>query len=122
MAKVSTKSFTSAGFKRNFVDVSVDILVAVFVDNVLHVNIPSVILIVLSSKLHRVPITFPDILNDVVVTKDGDKIKIDVPAIIFDANQATFDAQPINIKRQNKKVLDNVAKILVEYKDYKANG
>ncbi|MBR4011822.1 MAG: OmpA family protein [Spirochaetaceae bacterium] len=54
-----------------------------------------------------------------VVTKDGDKIKIDVPAIIFDANQATFDAQPINIKRQNKKVLDNVAKILVEYKDYK---
>ena len=54
-----------------------------------------------------------------IVTKDGDKIKIDVPAIIFDANQATFDAQPINIKRQNKKVLDNVAKILVEYKDYK---
>lgn len=54
-----------------------------------------------------------------VVTKDGDKIKIDVPAIIFDANKATFDAQPINIKRQNKKVLDNVAKILVEYKDYK---
>ena len=54
-----------------------------------------------------------------IVTKDGDKIKIDVPAIIFDANKATFDAQPINIKRQNKKVLDNVAKILVEYKDYK---
>ena len=47
-----------------------------------------------------------------VVTKDGDKIKIDVPAIIFDANQATFDAQPINIKRQNKKVLDTVAKLL----------
>lgn len=54
-----------------------------------------------------------------VVTKDGDKIKIDVPAIIFDANKATFDEQPLNIKRQNKKVLDNVAKILVEYKDYK---
>lgn len=56
---------------------------------------------------------------DAVVTKDGNKIKIDVPAIIFDANLATFDDQPINIKRQNKKVLDNVAKILVEYKDYK---
>ena len=54
-----------------------------------------------------------------VVTKDGDKIKIDVPSIIFDANKATFDEQPLNIKRQNKKVLDNVAKILVEYKDYK---
>lgn len=49
---------------------------------------------------------------NVGVTKDGDKIKIDVPAIIFDPNLNTFDDQPIAIKRQNKKVLDTVAKLL----------
>ena len=42
---------------------------------------------------------------NVGVTKDGDKIKID-------PNLNTFDDQPIAIKRQNKKVLDTVAKLL----------
>lgn len=55
---------------------------------------------------------------DVAVTQDGDRIKIDVPAIIFDPNLNTFDEQPIAIKRQNKKVLDTVAKLLKEYKEY----
>lgn len=57
---------------------------------------------------------------EVGITKDGNRIKIDVPAIIFDPNLETFDDQPIVIKRQNKKVLDTVAKLLksVEYKEY----
>ena len=56
---------------------------------------------------------------DIAITKDGNKIKIDVPAIVFDPNLTTFEEQPINIKRQNKKVLDTVANLLNEYEEYK---
>ncbi len=58
---------------------------------------------------------------DIAVTKDGNKIKIDVPAIVFDPNLTTFEEQPINIKRQNKKVLDTVANLLKEYEEYKVS-
>ena len=53
---------------------------------------------------------------DVGITQDGNRIKIDVPAIIFDANAATYDSQSIAVIRQNKKVLDTVAKLLKDAK------
>lgn len=49
---------------------------------------------------------------DVGITEDGNRIKIDVPAIVFDPNSSEYKDQSIEIKRQNKKVLDTVANLL----------
>ena len=46
---------------------------------------------------------------------------IQKPFIVFDPNLTTFEEQPINIKRQNKTVLDTVANLLKEYEEYKVS-
>ncbi|ULQ60784.1 gliding motility-associated C-terminal domain-containing protein [Brucepastera parasyntrophica] len=56
---------------------------------------------------------------DVLVIRDGDKLKIAVPSIIFRANAADFNGLDQAIVDKNTQVLRRVAEILNKFKDYK---
>ncbi len=56
---------------------------------------------------------------DVLVMKDGDRLKIKVPSIVFRANYADFvDLDAATIER-NAKVIKRIAQILNRFKDYR---
>jgi len=56
---------------------------------------------------------------DVLVIRDGDRLKIKVPSIVFRANFADFkDLSPETIDRNNQ-VLKRIAEILNRFKEYK---
>ncbi|MDR3325189.1 MAG: OmpA family protein [Spirochaetaceae bacterium] len=64
---------------------------------------------------------------DVLIIRDGDKLRMRVPAIIFRANNADFVADTVDKKRgldqatrdNNDRVLSRVAEILQKFPDYK---
>lgn len=56
---------------------------------------------------------------DVLVIRDGDKLKIAVPSIIFRKNAADFDGLEKNVVDRNTKVLTRIAEILNKFPEYK---
>ncbi|WP_407400039.1 FlgD immunoglobulin-like domain containing protein [Treponema sp.] len=77
--------------------------------------------------------TFKGVINvDVLIIQDGDKLKMQIPSIIFRANAADFGVQKLdakgNVKEKgitqaqadnNQRILKRVAEILNKFKDYK---
>ncbi|MDR2094393.1 MAG: OmpA family protein [Treponema sp.] len=56
---------------------------------------------------------------DVLVIRDGDRLRIQVPSIIFRQNAADFETLPIATVANNLRVLRRIAEILNKFKDYK---
>lgn len=56
---------------------------------------------------------------DVLVIRDGDKLKIAVPSIIFRENAADFNGLDPAVVDKNAAVLRRIAEILNKFKDYK---
>jgi flagellar hook assembly protein FlgD len=56
---------------------------------------------------------------DVLVIRDGDKLKIAVPSIQFRSNEADFIGLPPAIVATNNRVLTRVAQILNKFRDYR---
>lgn len=77
--------------------------------------------------------TYKGVINvDVLIIQDGDKLKMQIPSIIFRANAADFGVQKLdakgNVKEKgitqaqadnNQRILKRVAEILNKFKDYK---
>nr|WP_318710603.1 FlgD immunoglobulin-like domain containing protein [uncultured Treponema sp.] len=77
--------------------------------------------------------TYKGLINvDVLIVQDGDKLKMQIPSIIFRANAADFGVQKLdakgNVKEKgitqsqadnNQRILKRVAEILNKFKDYK---
>lgn len=56
---------------------------------------------------------------DVLVIRDGDKLKIAVPSIIFRENAADFNGLASDVVEKNVLVLRRIAEILNKFRDYK---
>jgi outer membrane protein OmpA-like peptidoglycan-associated protein len=56
---------------------------------------------------------------DVLVIRDGDRLRIQVPSIIFRENAADFDSLPGATVDNNLRVLRRIAEILNKFRDYK---
>jgi outer membrane protein OmpA-like peptidoglycan-associated protein/flagellar hook assembly protein FlgD len=56
---------------------------------------------------------------DVLVIRDGDRLKIQVPSIIFRENAADFNSLQSGVVDNNLRVLRRVAEILNKFKDYR---
>jgi len=56
---------------------------------------------------------------DVLVIRDGDRLKIQVPSIVFRENAADFNGIPADRAENNIRVLRRVAEILNRFRDYK---
>lgn len=77
--------------------------------------------------------TFKGVINvDVLIIQDGDKLKMQIPSIIFRANAADFGIQKLDANgnviekgitkaqaENNQRILKRVAEILNKFKDYK---
>jgi outer membrane protein OmpA-like peptidoglycan-associated protein len=59
------------------------------------------------------------ISTDVLVIREGDMLKIQVPSITFRANAADFDGLPAERIETNTRVLRRIAEILNRFRDYK---
>ncbi|MDR2070463.1 MAG: gliding motility-associated C-terminal domain-containing protein, partial [Treponema sp.] len=56
---------------------------------------------------------------DVLVIRDGDRLKIQVPSIIFRANAADFNGLAPEIGDNNNRILSRLAEILNKFRDYR---
>jgi flagellar hook assembly protein FlgD/outer membrane protein OmpA-like peptidoglycan-associated protein len=56
---------------------------------------------------------------DVMVIRDGNRLKIAVPSIIFRANAADFNDLSQSISDNNNRILRRIAEILNKFRDYK---
>ncbi len=56
---------------------------------------------------------------DVLVIRDGDRLKIKIPSIVFRANYADFVGLSSDIVARNEKVVARVAQILNKFPDYR---
>ena len=56
---------------------------------------------------------------DVLVIRDGDRLKIRVPSIVFRANHADFIGLDSEIVARNEKVVTRIAQILGKFPDYR---
>jgi outer membrane protein OmpA-like peptidoglycan-associated protein/flagellar hook assembly protein FlgD len=55
---------------------------------------------------------------DVLVIRDGDRLKIKVPSIVFRANGADFNGLDADTVANNTKVIKRIAQILNKFRDY----
>jgi flagellar hook assembly protein FlgD len=56
---------------------------------------------------------------DVLVIRDGDRLKIQVPSIVFRANAADFNGLPQAQVDNNNRILRRIAQILNKFRDYR---
>jgi flagellar hook assembly protein FlgD/flagellar motor protein MotB len=56
---------------------------------------------------------------DVLVIRDGDLLRMQVPSIVFRANEADFIGLPADVVENNNRILRRVAEILNKFRDYK---
>ena len=56
---------------------------------------------------------------DVLVIRDGDRLRIQIPSIVFRENAADFNGIPIDRLNNNLRVLKRLAEILNKFRDYK---
>lgn len=55
---------------------------------------------------------------DVLVIRDGDKLKIQIASIVFEPNSARFSERDAETAEKNRFVLDRIAEILSKYRTY----
>ena len=56
---------------------------------------------------------------DVLVIRDGDRLRIQVPSIVFRENASDFNGIPVDRADNNIRVLRRIAEILNKFRDYK---
>ena len=56
---------------------------------------------------------------DVLVIRDGDRLRIQVPSIVFRENAADFNGIPDDRVNNNRRVLRRIAEILNKFRDYR---
>jgi len=56
---------------------------------------------------------------DVLVIRDGDRLKIQIPSIVFRANFADFEGLGKDVVDNNNRILRRIAQILNKFRDYK---
>jgi flagellar hook assembly protein FlgD len=56
---------------------------------------------------------------DVLVLRDGNNLKIQVPSIVFRANEADFIGLPPEVVENNNRILRRIAEILNKFRDYR---
>jgi outer membrane protein OmpA-like peptidoglycan-associated protein/flagellar hook assembly protein FlgD len=56
---------------------------------------------------------------DVLVIRDGDALRIQVPSIVFRANAADFNGLPAETVANNYRILARIAQILNKFRDYR---
>jgi len=56
---------------------------------------------------------------DVLVIRDGDRLKIQIPSIVFRPNFADFEGLPKEVVDNNTRILRRIAQILNKFRDYK---
>jgi outer membrane protein OmpA-like peptidoglycan-associated protein/flagellar hook assembly protein FlgD len=56
---------------------------------------------------------------DVLVIRDGDRLKIQIPSIVFRANFADFNGLGKDVVDNNNRILRRIAQILNKFRDYK---
>jgi outer membrane protein OmpA-like peptidoglycan-associated protein len=56
---------------------------------------------------------------DVLVIRDGDRLRIQVPSIIFRENADDFNGLPTETQANNTRVLRRIAEILNKFRDYR---
>jgi flagellar hook assembly protein FlgD/flagellar motor protein MotB len=56
---------------------------------------------------------------DVLVIRDGDRLKIQVPSIVFRANEADFIGLAPEVVENNYRILRRIAEILNKFRDYR---
>jgi outer membrane protein OmpA-like peptidoglycan-associated protein len=56
---------------------------------------------------------------DVLVIRDGDRLRIQVPSIVFRENAADFNGIPDDRLTNNRRVLRRIAEILNKFRDYR---
>jgi len=56
---------------------------------------------------------------DVLVIRDGDRLKIQIPSIVFRPNFADFDGLSKDVVDNNTRILRRIAQILNKFRDYK---
>jgi flagellar hook assembly protein FlgD len=56
---------------------------------------------------------------DVLVIRDGNNLKIQVPSIVFRANEADFIGLPPEVVENNYRILRRIAEILNKFRDYR---
>jgi len=56
---------------------------------------------------------------DVLVIRDGDRLKIQIPSIVFRANYADFEGLSKDVVNNNNRILRRIAQILNKFRDYK---
>jgi outer membrane protein OmpA-like peptidoglycan-associated protein len=55
---------------------------------------------------------------DILVIRDGDKLRVQVPSIEFGANSATFDGLPADVVENNLYILNRIAVVLNKFSTY----
>jgi flagellar motor protein MotB len=56
---------------------------------------------------------------DVLVIRDGDRLKIQIPSIVFRPNFADFEGLPKDVVDNNTRIIRRIAQILNKFRDYK---
>jgi flagellar hook assembly protein FlgD len=56
---------------------------------------------------------------DVLVIRDGDLLRIQIPSIVFRANEADFVGLPQDVVNNNNRILRRIAEILNKFRDYR---
>jgi outer membrane protein OmpA-like peptidoglycan-associated protein len=56
---------------------------------------------------------------DVLVIRDGDRLKIQIPSIVFRPNAADFNELPRETVDNNTRILRRIAQILNQFRDYR---
>ncbi|GHV89180.1 hypothetical protein AGMMS50267_15400 [Spirochaetia bacterium] len=58
---------------------------------------------------------------DILVIKDGDRLKVQVPSIVFAANSGGFDGLPPEVIENNDYILGRIATVLNKFETYKVD-
>jgi flagellar motor protein MotB len=56
---------------------------------------------------------------DVLVIRDGDKLRIQIPSIVFRPNFADFDGLSQDVVNNNTRIIQRIAQILNKFREYK---
>jgi outer membrane protein OmpA-like peptidoglycan-associated protein len=57
--------------------------------------------------------------TDILVIRDGDKLRAQVPSIVFAAEKGNFDGLPEDVLTNNERILRRVAQVLNKFSAYK---
>ncbi|GHT73653.1 hypothetical protein FACS1894124_2360 [Spirochaetia bacterium] len=58
---------------------------------------------------------------DILVIKDGDRLKVQVPSIVFAADSGGFDGLPPEVIENNEYILGRIATVLNKFETYKVD-